>query len=604
MITGTHTVPGVQPFSYTVNAPAMAIEVLRGMLSRRVPLACDIETFGLGADARRIKVVTFGTPTHAVLLDPRDPAQHRIIRFTIEHARQLVFHNSAFDVPSLAINGLFRAEDCFKVVDTLIWARLAWPSVITKKDLESVAIRLLGGERSVPMKAIFKMLGLTQTDGWRQFDLDRPVYVLGAAKDAIATARILEPVRRAAIATLTTGHPFTDWGVDGAELDALIEREQRINRMLLRRAVKGLRVDLPYLDAYRARTAERLGTAEAELTDLGIRPGNAGDLIKFLEEQGALPDDHPRTAKTQRASTAEKHLLALAHPVAQSFVTAKSIAKIDKDYLAKAVDVSITKADGSDWIYPSTNLLAATTGRASMSGVPLHQFPGPARGVVLADLGDSMTSLDWSQIEPVLVANIAGDLPILAGYEDGSSDVYTALGERAGIARKPAKTTLLAQLYGEGMAKLAYDLGCSVQDAYELRDWLFKAMPATARLIGRLRAIGREHRKVFTLSGRILDVPMGTYDGEVSVQTHKAVNYFVQGGAYDMLAETLVKIDDAGLGDALYLTMHDEIVCSTDAAHDIRKIMEQPPARLIELAKRTPVIRTDMALLGERWSDA
>jgi DNA polymerase-1 len=48
--------------------------------------------------------------------------------------------------------------------------------------------------------------------------------------------------------------------------------------------------------------------------------------------------------------------------------------------------------------------------------------------------------------------------------------------------------------------------------------------------------------------------------------------------------------------------MHDEIVCSTDAAHDVRKIMEQPPERLIQIAGRVPVLRTDKADLGERWA--
>jgi hypothetical protein len=54
----------------------------------------------------------------------------------------------------------------------------------------------------------------------------------------------------------------------------------------------------------------------------------------------------------------------------------------------------------------------------------------------------------------------------------------------------------------------------------------------------------------------------------------------------------------------VYLLMHDEIVCDAEAAHDIRKIMETPPERLVMMAGRTPVLRTDMAHLGERWAAA
>lgn len=63
-------------------------------------------------------------------------------------------------------------------------------------------------------------------------------------------------------------------------------------------------------------------------------------------------------------------------------------------------------------------------------------------------------------------------------------------------------------------------------------------------------------------------------------------------------------MDEAGLGDAVYLAMHDELVVSTEAAEDVRKIMQEPPTRLIEIAQRTPVLRTDMLDLGDRWAEA
>jgi hypothetical protein len=47
--------------------------------------------------------------------------------------------------------------------------------------------------------------------------------------------------------------------------------------------------------------------------------------------------------------------------------------------------------------------------------------------------------------------------------------------------------------------------------------------------------------------------------------------------------------------------MHDEAVVSRDIAHDVQKIMEVPPEGLIRMARRTPKIRTDLALMGERW---
>ncbi|HEU4751614.1 MAG TPA: DNA polymerase, partial [Armatimonadota bacterium] len=137
--------------------------------------------------------------------------------------------------------------------------------------------------------------------------------------------------------------------------------------------------------------------------------------------------------------------------------------------------------------------------------------------------------------------------------------------------------------------------------AAEIQRAVFDAMPETEKLLKRLKDIGGKYGVVFTMSGRILPIPMAAYRGKVGYMTHKAVNYFVQGSAYDILAEALVSIIDAGLSDAIYLAMHDELVVSTDAAHDIQRIMATPPERLCWMAGRTPVLRTDLEVLGERW---
>jgi DNA polymerase-1 len=98
------------------------------------------------------------------------------------------------------------------------------------------------------------------------------------------------------------------------------------------------------------------------------------------------------------------------------------------------------------------------------------------------------------------------------------------------------------------------------------------------------------------MSGSIVDV-----DPEYG---YKGSNFVVQGSAYDVLSETVVATEDAGLADGIYLTAHDEMVVSEEVAHDVRKIMETPPERLIELSGRVPKLRTDAVLLGDRWNDA
>lgn len=580
---------------------AAAVELVRyGALS------CDIETEGKGLAARYIKSVTFSDAPDghmAVILDPRDARQAKLITWLFDNATELIFHNAAFDVPSLAINGLFKVSHAAKVVCTLIYARLAEPANTVPKSLAACVKRYLGityDEKG--MIDAGKAVGMKSKEQiFRDMDLDRPIYARGAAADAITTARLRTHVRNAAWNRLTTGHPFADWGVSGDEAAYLLEREQRLNRMTLRRTVKGTRVDLEYLDEFNATHAADIENAAAALSQRGIRPTNAQDLLSVLEKQNKIPAGYPRTKKTDQPSGAKDHLEKLNSNLARLFIWHKEQVHILHDYLEKVRDLAVSR-DGHDWVHPVVNYLGATTGRQSIGTPPFHQFPQGARGVVLADPGRSLTSIDWSQIEPVYAANIAGQVDVLERYESGDMDFYDVLAETTGLPRKQNKTQLLGTLYGQGFALTASKLGVDEDRAREIKDAVFAPIPKVLEMTHTLRDIAEEYRMIPTVAGRIVPVPMGSYNGRMSVATHKGVNYHVQGSAYDILADSAIEIEDAGLGDAVYLFMHDETVCDSEAAPDIRAIMQTPSERFCARAGRRPVLRTDMEDMGERWA--
>lgn len=592
---GTHRFSDEIGGVYTAGEPA--IDAIRKISEHHDTIAVDTETFGLGLDALDLKSVQMGTTDHAVVLDPRDPAQRAEIAATFSRAREIVFHNAAFDVPGLVHNKLMTLDDTKKVTDTLIYSRLADPG--DRSGLAAAAARHLGTADGDVLQMAFKSLGLSRADGYLTFDIDRPIYLRGAATDVIMTARLLPAVRAAAMRMLTEDHPFSKFGVTGAEAEALREREQIVNRVFLKRFAKGLRIDFEFLDRYREETMQQKVEAENRLAQYGITPGNGNHLTAWLEEAGHLPADHPRTA-TGKASATAAVLETLEHPLARVFVQHKKIAKIEDDYLNKCADLA--SVDGR--IHPMLSILGAATGRMSLGNPPLQQFNGPARGIIIPEEGRQFTSIDWSQIEPVVAANIARDTKVLEGYENGTSDLYTDIASTAGISRKEAKVVVLAQMYGEGLAKLGADLNIGVEAAEQLKYAVFRAMPQTAKLLQKLRTIAREHQKVFTVSGRIVPVPMGMYQGEQSIAAHKGPNYFVQGSAYDVLADAIVEAERQGLSDAIHLPMHDELIVDTEAARDIEKIMQTPSERLCFMAGRTPVLRTDTKDLGERWATA
>jgi len=576
------------------------------LIRRGVPLATDLEAEGLGAAGRNLKCIIFSPLPDgdcAVILDPRDAVQWDFARWMIDSAPELVFHYSCFDVPNLAMNRLVRPHHAAKIRDGLLTARLAEPDNMVSKNLASCASRYLGYTTDKDgMLTSAKAVGMRGKEQmYREFDLDRPVYIRGAAADAIVTARLDKPFRDAAYRRLTD-HPYPDWGVSGDEAIRLIEREQRLNRMSLARAIRGYRVDLDFLDRYNAQFAVQLNQKERMLQQLGIRPGVAQDLLAVLDAQGVIPPDYPRTKKTDLLSGQKGDLAKLVHPLAKEFVWHKEHQKVYDDYLTKARDLAVYDVNGDLRLHPTVNYFGATTGRMSIGDPPLQQFPELARGVILFDgLG---TSIDWSQIEPTLAAYVAGDKYLIHRYETGGVKIYDIIAGVANVSVKRAKTQTLGTLYGQGKDLTASKLGVDLETAEQIKNAVFSAMPKVLEFTYTLRKIADIYRLVPTVSGRIIPIPEGFYQGRKSVATHKGVNYFVQGSAYDVLAEALIGVIDAGLSDAIYFPMHDEVICATEAAYDVRRIMETPPERLIRHSGRVPLLKTDMLDLGERWAVA
>jgi DNA polymerase-1 len=561
------------------------------------PVACDIETPGLNPFT--INCVTFAWTRRdgsiqSVLLDPaRNLADWGEAQRMLADAAALVFHNSPYDIPGLVHAKLLDIAGISKVLDTLVYARMAYPDTLVRKSLAALADRLLGmGELAGGMALAFKAAGFkTQDEGYAKMDIDRPTYRFGAMADTVVTLRIGAPLMAAVIDQLTV-HPFEVKGITTPEgALALAQREQRVNQIMLARSARGLTVNVDYLDTYRDEVQGEMARAELVLTEAGLRPGVGQDLVTYLDERGELPGDWPRT-KTGKLSSAKDNVEALVHPLADAHRTTATQGKI-LGYLEKvAAQARITGR-----CHPQVGVLGASaTGRMAYSSPELQQFPKEARPIIACN-GSGLTSIDWSQIEPVVMANMAGDEEFLAPFEAGA-DLYEPIQRAAGIDRKTAKVVLLATMYGQGETKLAETIHQSRDAAAQIKRQMLSAMPRTARFMGQIAQIAETYGKTCTVSGRILSIPR--IKGELAA--YKATNYICQGSAYDVLADTIIRIDQAGLSEHIVLGMHDEIVVDTPAAEAVREIMMTPPQDLIRWSGRQPVFRTDLAGMGGAWS--
>lgn len=273
-----------------------------------------------------------------------------------------------------------------------------------------------------------------------------------------------------------------------------------------------------------------------------------------------------------------------------------------QDIQVRATAVTRTTADV--WcVTTDSGTFTAWNGQPYLTGnscvePELQQFSAEARPIICCNEDSAgLHSVDWTSIEPALLGWMAHDWGLIDPFEAGA-DIYEPVQRSAGCTRKTAKVVVLAQMYGQGRDELAASLGCSVEQAVALQRQMRAAMPVAARYMGKIKQIAVDHGLALTVSGRVLTI--STFKGEV--KAYKAVNSTFQGSCADLLYETILNAAEAGLGDEIMLPMHDEIVCSSEAAEEVQRIMSIPPAALIErMGGRIPVIRTDSQALGRAW---
>lgn len=246
----------------------------------------------------------------------------------------------------------------------------------------------------------------------------------------------------------------------------------------------------------------------------------------------------------------------------------------------------------------------------SVNDPPLQQFSEDARPVITSDGDEELWSVDWSSIEPVVLANMAGDKDFITPFNNGG-DLYIPLARKAGLippsvsdedaashpGRKKAKQMLLAAMYGQGMRSLSEAMGISIEEAQSIQDGIRNAMSVTWDFMNSVTATTRRTGFSYTIWGRMMDERLTPQE----IKTHVAVNHFCQGSAADVLMDSLLRLDDAGVGHRVKMLIHDEMVVTDRDLELTKQIMSTPPKALAERARLMPILRIDAQKMGRHW---
>ena len=347
-------------------------------------------------------------------------------------------------------------------------------------------------------------------------------------------------------------------------------------------------------------------------------PKQLGELLfEHLEFKGG------KKTKTGAYSTNADALEKLkgTHPIIDSVLQYRTFSKLKSTY-TDALQVQVSTA--TNRVHSSFNMVGAQTGRLSSTDPNLQNIPArraegqKIRKCFVADSGNKLVSLDYSQIELRIISHTADDPTMIEAFNKGA-DIHAAtassvfgmpLGEVNPDVRNRAKAINFGIIYGVSAHGLAGQIGCSRTEAKEFIDNYFAKFPKIKEYMEDTKSFVREHGYVDTLFGRKIHLA-GAFSDVPMLKAHadrQAINAPIQGTSADIIKRAMIKVDEA-LVDTdmrMLLQVHDELIFEmpSDKAQSlidlVKPIMENAHAPILDI--KVPLLVDGN--IGDNWGEA
>ena len=385
----------------------------------------------------------------------------------------------------------------------------------------------------------------------------------------------------------------------------------------------GILVDRDTLSRMSNAFAQKMAGLEAEIHELAGQTFNVGSpaqVGEILFEQMELPGG--KKGKNGKYSTPADVLedLATEHDMPARIIDWRQLSKLKSTY-TDALQDHINPDTGR--VHTSYMQTGANTGRLSSSDPNLQNIPirteegRRIREAFVAGPGQTLVSLDYSQIELRILAHTANIEALRQAFRDGQ-DIHAAtasemfgvpLDEMTPDIRRQAKAINFGVIYGISGFGLARNLRIPRAEAQAFIDRYFERFPGIRTYMDDTVAFAKEHGRVETLFGRKIHTPEINAKGpHAGFAKRAAINAPIQGTAADVIRRAMVRMPDAiaGLPAKMLLQVHDELLFEVeDAAVDdlidvARGVMEGAAAPAVDLA--VPLTVDDGR--GPNWAEA
>jgi len=492
-----------------------------------------------------------------------------------------VAHNAKYDYIVLAQHGLTVSPLTF---DTMLAEFIVDPSS-RSLGLKNLAFVKLGEE----MTHIEELIG----KGKKQISM-ADVAIESVAPYAVADAETtlrLMPLEEKELKR-----------VNGEKL--LDEIDMPLTPVLADMEMTGISLDLPFFAEMDKELTKRLSQIEKKVFDSVGKPFNINSTqqlsdVLFKTLRLEPPDKNNKTA-SGHYSTAAGVLDELSgkHPVVDWVLEQRELSKIKSTYV-DALPVAINPK--TNRVHTSYSQIGAVTGRLSSNNPNLQNIPirtetgRRVRNGFIADKGNWLISVDYSQIELRIVAHMAQDEGMLAAFR-ADEDIHAttaaaiynvALDAVTKDMRRHAKAINFGLIYGMSAFGLMRGTDLTLAEAENFVKAYFTKFPGVKKYLDGIRKQAAQQGYVETLLGRRRYFPalQGRTNPQLKAREEReAINAPIQGTAADIMKIAMLKIPPAlkkaKLSGKMLLQVHDELVleCPKDELEKTAKVVKETMA--------------------------
>ncbi len=402
--------------------------------------------------------------------------------------------------------------------------------------------------------------------------------------------------------------------------------ERPLIPVLTKMEMNGIKIDRDVLGSMSNRFAQKMAEYEDEVYELAGRKfaiGSPKQLGEILFDEMSL--EGGKKTKTGAWGTGADVLEALAaqgHDLPARVLDWRQLSKLKSTY----TDALPTHIDGQTGrVHTSFSLAATSTGRLAstdpnLQNIPVRTEEGRAiRTAFVAEPGNVILSLDYSQIELRILAHIAGIDALKKAFRDGQDIHAMTASEVFGVpiegmdpmVRRQAKAINFGVIYGISAFGLSNNLRIPRGEAQAFIDAYFEKFPGIRQYMDDTKSFARENGHVQTIFGRRIHTPGIAQKGpHRGFAERAAINAPIQGSAADVIRRAMIRIPEAmtaaGLTGRMLLQVHDELLFEVpevevdDTIDTVRGIMENAAKPALEI----DVPLTVDAGKGASWAEA